>query len=93
MKFVVLTLFPDMIRQALSHSVMGRAIAAGIIEVEAPWVETTSNYPFKPNMTFQIDTYISTDTFGVRWEKGIAVTETGCDVLSAPIGKLYELEF
>ena len=65
----------------------------GIIEVEAPWVETTSNYPFKPNMTFQIDTYISTDTFGVRWEKGIAVTETGCDVLSAPIGKLYELEF
>ncbi|NLF28545.1 MAG: hypothetical protein GX592_11670, partial [Clostridiales bacterium] len=47
----------------------------------------------QPNMTFQIDTYISTDTFGVRWEKGIAVTEAGCDVLSAPIGKLYELEF
>ena len=73
--------------------VYGPMHGTGIIEVEAPWVETTSNYPFKPNMTFQIDTYISTDTFGVRWEKGIAVTETGCDVLSAPIGKLYELEF
>ena len=41
----------------------------------------------------EIDTYISTDTFGVRWEKGIAVTENGCDVLSPEIGTLYELEF
>ena len=65
----------------------------GMIEVEAPWVETTSDYALKPNMTFQIDTFISTDTFGVRWEKGIAVTEDGCDVLSPEIGKLYELEF
>lgn len=38
-------------------------------------------------------TFISTDTFGVRWEKGIAVTESGCEVLSPEIGKLYELEF
>lgn len=30
---------------------------------------------------------------GVRWEKGIAVTESGCEVLSPEIGKLYELEF
>ncbi len=54
MKFVVLTLFPDMIRQALSHSVMGRAIAAGIIEVEAVDIRdyahnkhnTVDDYPF-----------------------------------------------
>jgi Xaa-Pro aminopeptidase len=65
----------------------------GIIEVEAPWVETTSQYKFQPNMTFQIDSFISADTFGVRWEKGIVVTQTGCEVLSAPIGKLYELDF
>ena len=44
-------------------------------------------------MTFQIDTFISTDTFGVRWEKGIALTENGCDVLSQEIGTLYELDF
>ncbi|OPZ67310.1 MAG: Creatinase [Firmicutes bacterium ADurb.Bin467] len=73
--------------------VYGPLHGTGMIEVEAPWVETSSDYHLEPNMTFQIDTYISTDTFGVRWEKGIAVTETGCDVLSAPIGKLYELEF
>ena len=73
--------------------VYGPLHGTGLIEVEAPWVETSSNYVLKPNMTFQIDTYISTDTFGVRWEKGIAVTETGCDVLSPEIGTLYELEF
>lgn len=73
--------------------VYGPLHGTGIIEVEAPWVETTSEYALKPNMTFQIDTFISTDTFGVRWEKGIAVTETGVDVLSPEIGTLYELEF
>ena len=73
--------------------VYGPLHGTGMIEVEAPWVETTSDYALKPNMTFQIDTFISTDTFGVRWEKGLAVTEDGCDVLSPEIGKLYELEF
>lgn len=73
--------------------VYGPLHGTGMIEVEAPWVETTSDYALKPNMTFQMDTFISTDTFGVRWEKGIAVTEDGCDVLSPEIGKLYELEF
>ena len=73
--------------------VYGPLHGTGMIEVEAPWVETTSDYALKPNMTFEIDTFISTDTFGVRWEKGIAVTEDGCDVLSPEIGKLYELEF
>ena len=67
--------------------VYGPLHGTGMIEVEAPWVETTSHYDLQPNMTFQID------TFGVRWEKGIAVTESGCEVLSPEIGKLYELEF
>jgi Xaa-Pro aminopeptidase len=73
--------------------VYGPMHGTGLIEVESPWVETISDYPFKPNMCFQIDTFISTDTFGVRWEKGIAITEDGCQVLSPEIGKLYELDF
>jgi len=73
--------------------VYGPMHGTGLIEVEAPWVESISNYAFKPNMTFQIDTFISTDTFGVRWEKGVAIKEGGVEVMSAPIGKLYELEF
>ena len=72
--------------------VYGPLHGTGMIEVEAPWVETSSAYKLKPNMTYQIDTFISSDTFGVRWEKGIVVTETGCELLSPEIGKLYELE-
>ena len=73
--------------------VYGPLHGTGMIEVEAPWCETSSTYDLQSNMTFQIDTFISSDTFGVRWEKGIAVTESGCDVLSPEIGTLYELEF
>ena len=73
--------------------VYGPLHGTGMIEVEAPWCETSSDYLLQPNMTFQIDTYISTDTFGVRWEKGIAVTEDGCDLICPEIGTLYELEF
>jgi len=73
--------------------VYGPMHGTGLIEVEAPWVETISDYQFKPNMTFQIDTFIATDEFGVRWEKGIAITEDGCKVLSPEIGELIELDF
>lgn len=76
-----------------NNFVYGPLHGTGMIEVEAPWVETSSDYKLQPNMTYQIDTFISTDTFGVRWEKGIVVTEDGCDILSPQIGKLYELEY
>ena len=35
MKFIILTLFPEMIKQGLSHSVIGRAVRDGVICVEA----------------------------------------------------------
>ncbi len=57
--------------------VYGPCHGTGMIEVEAPWMETTSNYPLEENMTFQVDTFISGDTFGCRWEKGIAVKKNG----------------
>ena len=63
----------------------------GMIEVEAPWMESSSSYTLKPNMTFQIDTFVSTDTFGIRWEKGIVITESGFERLCEPIGEIYEL--
>ena len=54
MKFVVMTLFPDMIRQALSYSMLGRALEAGAIEVEVTDIRdfagnkhnTVDDYPF-----------------------------------------------
>lgn len=68
--------------------VYGPLHGTGIIEVEAPWVETSSDYHMQPNMTFQVDTYISGDTFGVRWEKGIVVKENGFEMLSPEIPEL-----
>jgi len=59
--------------------VYGPCHGTGMIEVEAPWMETISDYPLQENMTFQIDTFISGDTFGCRWEKGCAITKDGVD--------------
>ncbi|NSW91093.1 MAG: aminopeptidase P family protein [Firmicutes bacterium] len=73
--------------------VYGPCHGTGMIEVEAPWMETNSKYMLKPNMTFQIDTFVSGSTFGLRWEKGIVVTETGCESLCSPIGEIIELDF
>ena len=65
--------------------VYGPLHGTGIIEVEAPWCETSSDHYLKTNMCYQVDTYISADTFGVRWEKGIAVKENGFEMLSPEI--------
>ena len=74
--------------------VYGPLHGTGIIEVEAPWCETSSEYYLKPNMCYQVDTYISADTFGVRWEKGIAVKENGFEMLSPEIPEICpELHF
>ena len=74
--------------------VYGPLHGTGIIEVEAPWCETSSQYYLKENMTYQVDTFIASDTFGVRWEKGIAVKENGFEMLSPEIPEICpELHF
>lgn len=72
--------------------VYGPCHSLGLIEVEAPWVETTSTFPFEKNMTFQIDTFGMGSDFGVRWEKPVAISETGVDLLSPQIGDIIELD-
>ena len=65
----------------------GPCHGTGLIEVEAPWMETISDYELQPNMTFQIDTFVTSPTFGLRWEKPIAITKDGCQNLApAQIG-------
>ncbi len=73
--------------------VYGPCHGTGMIEVEAPWMETSSPYNLAPNMTFQVDTFVSGSSFGLRWEKGIVVTEDGYESLCNPIGKIHELDF
>ena len=75
--------------------VYGPCHGTGMIEVEAPWMETSSNYILKKNMTFQVDTFISGSTFGCRWEKGIAIKENGVESYTDYLEKhgLIELGF
>lgn len=74
--------------------VYGPCHGTGMIEVEAPWMETTSDYKLEKNMTFQVDTFISAPTFGCRWEKGIAVKENGCESYTDYLKKgIIELDF
>ena len=74
--------------------VYGPCHGTGMIEVEAPWMETTSDYKLEENMTFQVDTYISGPTFGCRWEKGIAVKNGGYESYTDYLKKgIIELDF
>ena len=64
----------------------------GLIEVEPPWMEETSDYPLAENMTFQIDTFVVNDEFGARWENGARITVDGIELLSDQRMEVLELE-
>ena len=67
----------------------GPCHGTGLIEVEAPWMESISNYHLAENMTFQVDTFVSTEEFGIRWETGVAIRKDRAELLSQPIGKIF----
>ena len=69
----------------------GPCHGTGLIEVEAPWMESVSNYRLAENMTFQVDTFVSTEDFGIRWETGVAIRKDRAEVLSKPIGNIVEI--
>ena len=63
----------------------------GMMEVEQPWMESHSGYPLRENMTFQVDTFLYTSRFGLRWETGVAVTKDGVEPFSDIIRDIIEL--
>ncbi|MBE6595497.1 MAG: aminopeptidase P family protein [Ruminococcaceae bacterium] len=74
--------------------VYGPCHGTGMIEVEAPWMETDSDYMLEENMTFQVDTFISGPTFGCRWEKGVAIKQNGIESYTDYLKKgIIELGF
>ena len=74
--------------------VYGPCHGTGMIEVEAPWMETISDYPLEENMTFQVDTFIMGNGFGCRWEIGAAITKDGCHKMTDYLKKgIIELDF
>jgi Xaa-Pro aminopeptidase len=73
------------------HMLYGPCHGIGMMEVERPWMESTSTYELRENMTFQVDTFFYDDDFGLRWEGGVRVTNTGVERLSSRHLKLVEL--
>jgi len=63
----------------------------GMMEVERPWLESTSAYALQENMMFQVDTFFQGEDFGLRWENGVRVTKTGVERLSRKFQHLVEL--
>ncbi len=64
----------------------------GLMEVERPWMESTSEYLLQENMTFQVDTFLYTESFGLRWENGVRVTAGGVERLSDAHMEIIELD-
>lgn len=63
----------------------------GLIEVEPPWMEESSDYHLRENMTFQIDTFVVNDAFGARWENGARITKEGVELFSGRRMEVVEL--
>jgi Xaa-Pro aminopeptidase len=73
------------------HLLYGPCHAIGLMEVERPWMEATSEYLLEENMTFQVDTFLYTGDFGLRWEDGVRVTATGVEMFSNQFLEVLEL--
>ncbi len=73
------------------YMLYGPCHSIGMMEVERPWVESTSKYVLQPNMTFQVDTFFYDRDFGLRWENGVRITKTGAECFSKKFMKLIEL--
>jgi Xaa-Pro aminopeptidase len=78
-------------RGYMANYVYGPCHGTGLIEVEAPWMESSSEYLLREGMTFQVDTFVSGEEFGIRWETGIVVRKERCELLSSPIGQIHEI--
>jgi Xaa-Pro aminopeptidase len=63
----------------------------GLMEVEPPWMELTSEYTLKENMTFQVDTFLYDKDFGCRWEDAIRITKDGIEKFCTRWEEILEL--
>lgn len=65
----------------------------GIMEGEAPWIETTSDYLLEENMTFCADIFLgnSKTKTGLRIEDVVRITKDGSENLTNYPRKLFEI--
>ena len=73
------------------YMLYGPCHAIGMMEVEQPWMESTSDFELQNNMTFQVDTFFYDHDFGLRWENGVIIKENGVEKLSSRFMKVIEI--
>ena len=73
------------------YMLYGPCHSIGMMEVERPWMESTSEYLLEENMTFQIDTFFYDKDFGLRWENGVIIKDGGVEMMSHKFMKYLEL--
>jgi Xaa-Pro aminopeptidase len=73
------------------YMLYGPCHSIGMMEVEQPWMESTSDYELLMNMTFQVDTFFYESDFGLRWENGVIIKEGGVEKLSSKYMKVIEI--
>jgi len=61
----------------------GPAHGTGTSEVEGLWLGAGSDTVIQPGMQFNIDVWLSDGQYGLRYEDGILVTETGVEELTS----------
>jgi Xaa-Pro aminopeptidase len=61
----------------------GPAHGTGTSEVEGLWLGAGSDTVIQPGMQFNIDVWLSDGQYGLRYEDGILVTQTGVEELTA----------
>jgi len=73
------------------YMLYGPCHSIGMMEVEQPWMESSSDYELQKNMTFQVDTFFYEPDFGLRWENGAIIKEHGVEMLSSKFMKVIEI--
>ncbi|MGD0092396.1 MAG: Xaa-Pro peptidase family protein [Planctomycetota bacterium] len=73
------------------YMLYGPCHGIGMMEVERPWMESSSAYDLQENMTFQVDTFFFDKDFGLRWENGVRVRPGGVERLSRKYMRLVQL--
>jgi len=75
----------------IDNVLYGPCHGIGLMEVEPPWMELTSKYRLRENMTFQVDTFLYTEEFGLRLEDAVRVTKEGVEKFCTRWEEISEL--
>jgi len=66
-----------------TFTLYGPAHGTGSTEVEGLWLAENADFLIQRNMLFNVDIWLSDGTFGLRYEDGILVTDTGIRELTS----------